>query len=539
MGTKLYTFLKSKGFLIDQTVADVVEAVISVLPGIRAFLLTGRPGTGKTTLTELIAEWLQADYIYFLATPNVDEDALLYKFVPDESSKSGIRVAEGPVTQAVKRSHERRVVLVIDEFDKTRPSADALLLDLLQKGRVTLYLGGKEDVIAANPQNLYVFLTSNNAREFSEPLMRRLIRVDFQLLNQSDVYDLLKSHFDEPLARLLAEIYAATVVANLRKPATLQELVHLGRVIIETPHVPLGALIKMFIIKYDDDWENFWRGLGQLEELWRAAVQHVQEQRKRRESVENQQQARAEGEASAKVYTFKAPLTDDMRAAIAELGSNKFRAISVDGTYAIVAKEPLSIEEYLRLYNDPRTHSGFEAYVEDKVPLASYDVEELARNADSVKTHGRYVVIVGKTSAVSGHTVVAEEEVHIELPESEFGEAAIRTYAKVEPGHEKRPPSPVLWELQLMRRRLCFKRLRHTENLASTVADIVSRCLATSPIGLIISSEAEMDDSDAEKIETALAERGVEVERECSGGKYRRIDVRKTHSGKVQVSCYR
>ncbi len=536
MGTKLNTFLKDKGFLIDQHIADAVEVAINALPGVKAFLLTGKPGTGKTTLTELIAEWLKANYIYFLATPNVDEDALLYKFVPDESSKSGIKIAEGPVTQAVKQSHERRVVLVIDEFDKTRPSADALLLDLLQHGRITLYLGGKEDVLVANPQNLYVFLTSNGAREFSEPLMRRLIRVDFQLLNQSDVYELLKRHFDEPLAKLLAEIYAATVMANLRKPATLQELMQLGRVIMEAPHVPLKMLIKMFIIKYDDDWEKFWSRLGQLEELWREAVRHIQEQQKRTEdAAERQRRTDGAAEGEAKVYTFKALLTEDMHAAIAD--SNKFRVISVDGDRVIVAEEPLSIEEYLRLYGDPRTRDGFEAYVEDKVPLASYDVEELAKNADTVKTYERYVVIVGRANADS--VVAAEEEVHIELPEAEFGDAVVKAYAKAASVDGKRPPSPILWELQLMRRRLCFRRLRHTENLASTVADIVSRCLAeSSPVGLIISGEAEMDDSDVEKIERALAERGVKAEKECTGGKYRRIDVRKTHSG-MQISCHK
>ena len=224
METKLYSFLKNKGFLIDQHIADIVEVAIE-LPGIKAFLLTEPPGTGKTTLTELIAEWLNAEYLYFLATPNVDEDALLYKYVPNEDTKSGIRIAEGPVTQAVKKTAKRKVVLGIDEFDKTRPSADALLLDLLQNGRVTLYLGGREDVLVANSDNLYVFLTSNGTREFSEPLMRRLIKVEFQLLNPSDVYTMLKKKFDAATAKLLAEIYEMTITAGLRKPATLQELV--------------------------------------------------------------------------------------------------------------------------------------------------------------------------------------------------------------------------------------------------------------------------------------------------------------------------
>jgi adenylate kinase family enzyme len=536
---KLYPFLKNKGFLIEQPIADVIETAIIGLPGIKAFLLAGRPGTGKTTLTELIAEWLRAEYIYFLATPNTDEDALLYKFVPDESSKSGIRIAEGPVTQAIKRSIQGKVVLVIDEFDKTRPSADALLLDLLQHGRITLYLGGREDVLVASPQNLFVFLTSNGVREFSEPLMRRLIKVDFQLLSQSDIYELLKRHFDAPIAKLLAEIYAATVMANLRKPATLQELVQLGHVLMKALHVPLEMLVKMFIVKYDDDWENFRRSLDHLNDLWREATQYVQKQQEHVDSDAEAQQTYTDGATEdAKVYTFKAPFTDDMRAAIAELDISKFKVINVDGDRAIVAEKPLSIEEYLRLYDDVRTYDGFEAYVEDKVPLVSYDIEELARNADSVKTHGRYVVIVGKTNTFIDHVVAAEEEVHIELPETEFGEAVIKAYAKAAqmPSYKKRPRSPILCELQLLRRNLCFKRLKHTESLASTVAGVVSMCLEE-PIGLII--DGEMGNSDVEKIERALVERGVELEKECRGGKYVRIAVRKTYSGKVQISCYK
>jgi MoxR-like ATPase len=528
---KLHTFLRNKGFLIDRTIADVIEVAITTLPSIKAFLLTGRPGTGKTTLTELIAEWFHAEYIYFLATPNVDEDALLYKFVPDEASKSGVKIAEGPVTQAVKKSRERRVVLVIDEFDKTRPSADALLLDLLQKGRVTLYLGGKEDVITANPHNLYIFLTSNGVREFSEPLMRRLIRVDFQLLDKKDVYELLLRHFDEPLAKLLAEIYAATVAANLRKPATLQELKQLGRVILTAPHLPLATLIRMFVVKYDDDWENFRWWVERLNELWREVAQHIQSQLERRGGAAEEQSMRTE---EAKTYTFKALFTDNTYATLAALGNGKFKVISVDGIPVIVAEEPLSIEEYLRIYEHVR--DGFETYIEDKVPLASYDIEELAKNADSVKTYDRYAVIISKADA--NNVAAVEEEVHIELPEAEFGNTTVKAYVKVPPADGKRPPSPIIWELQLMRRRLCFKRLRHTENVANTIADIVSRCLEM-PIGLIIDGETEMNDSDVEKIVRMLAERGVEVEKECSGGKYVRIAVRKMYNGKMQIFCYK
>jgi hypothetical protein len=113
----LYEFLRDRGYLIDRTSADLMNVVLE-LPGIRAVLLEGPPGVGKTALTEKIAQWLGAEYIYVLATPNTDEDVLLYKFVPDENTKSGIRVAEGgPVTQAVKKAASGRKVIYVGDFD--------------------------------------------------------------------------------------------------------------------------------------------------------------------------------------------------------------------------------------------------------------------------------------------------------------------------------------------------------------------------------------------------------------------------------------
>jgi len=112
----LYEFLRDRGYLIDRTSADLMKVVLE-LPGIRAVLLEGPPGVGKTALTEKIAQWLGAEYIYVLATPNTDEDVLLYKFVPDENTKSGIRVAEGPVTQAVKKAASGRKVIYFGDFD--------------------------------------------------------------------------------------------------------------------------------------------------------------------------------------------------------------------------------------------------------------------------------------------------------------------------------------------------------------------------------------------------------------------------------------
>jgi MoxR-like ATPase len=553
----LYEFLRNSGYLIDRTSAGLMQVALE-LPGMKALLLEGPPGVGKTALTEKIAQWLGADYIYVLATPNTDEDALLYKFVPDENNKSGIRVAEGPLTQAVKKAAAgKKVVLVIDEFDKTRPSTDALLLDLLQNGRVTLYLGGREDVLVANPNNLYVFLTSNAMREFSEPLMRRLVRVDFKLLDPSDVAELLRKRFDGQTANLLAEIYQDTVEAGLRKPATIQELLQLGYALKKMPNAPLDRLLRMYVIKYDDDWEKFMEYLkGKLQQSSVSRLPPSQPTTQQTQQQASAQQSAAASPpqvdyrtqmlgASGDVYMFKAPFSEDVYTAIArmavpgrspdELG--KFKAVQIDGERVIVSKEPLTVEEYQHLYDN--TKSDFEAYIEDRVPMViPDDVEELIRAASTVKAYSeRYVAVASKNGDV-------EEEIHIELPEPltshpKLVEAAVKAYAKAEKveGETPRVFSTLLSRIHDMQKKMCSKRLKLSAGVADVVADVVSACMS-SGVAPDIRVEGTPTGRDVEEVEKALATRGFKVERGNCGGKHSEIIVEKGYGDEIAIRCW-
>ena len=565
----LYEFLRNSGYLIDRTSADLVQVALE-LPGVKALLLEGPPGVGKTALTEKIARWLGAEYIYVLATPSTDEDALLYKFVPDENTKSGIRVAEGPLTQAVKKAAAgKKVVLVIDEFDKTRPSTDALLLDLLQNGRITLYLGGREDVLVADPDNLYVFLTSNAMREFSEPLMRRLVRVDFKLLDPSDVAELLKRRFDKQTADMLAEIYRDTVEAGLRKPATVQELLQLGYALKKMPNAPLDRLLRMYVIKYDDDWEKFKEYLEQKvryaderrkEQVTRAIEpQMVQEQQTPQQTAPSQQSeqevsASAQLEApphavsyeeqvlrnvsavphvvdpsrlqvmdvsgaSGGIYTFKAQASDDIYTAIAKLyppgdtpnDLGKFRVVEVGGSRAVVSKEPLSLDEFFELYEN--TSTGFEAYIEDKVWLVvPDDLKRLINLAKTVKSYSRRAVHLADEIDDE-----VEEEVLIELPEpysssAKLVEAAVKARVLAygtDPDNGRRREPQILGTLyrdMVNPNYFCSKRLWYRDGVGKVVAGIIGMCIDAGTSAYLTIEGRNLDDNAADEIEKALAE---------------------------------
>jgi len=550
----LYDFLRSKGYLIDRATAELLQNALE-MPGVKAFILEGPPGVGKTSLTELIAQWLGADgYIYVLSTPNTDEDTLLYKFVPDENTKSGIRVAEGPVTQAVKRAARgEKVVLVIDEFDKTRPSADALLLDLLQNGRITLYLGGKEDVVKADPNNLYIFLTSNNMRELSEPLARRLVRVEFGPLPTPEVLELMRAKFEEPIALLLAQVYDDTVQAGLRKPATIQELIQLGNALRRAPNAPLDRLLRMYVVKYDDDWEKL-KEYVKKREPYRFAVKKRQEGiaegyrpppgQPPQEAVGNQEgavqeavgnllnmlsqtlvkrpeakapEAQAVPEAKPGGFTFKAPLTDDVYTAIAKMAAEpgetggvigKFKVADVGGERAVVAEEPLAIGEFLELYK--QTRAPIEGYIEDQVYMVvPDDLKKLIENAKSVRYYSKNAIMIKDGSDD------VEEDVLIELPEP-FTRSGPRKYLPVKV--KAYVKAKELDENTLMRGSLptlekvlelgsCRKTISGGAGFVPLVADMVKTCLARGDRGVLIEvDKANAGKQDVEELSKMLGE---------------------------------
>jgi len=252
---RLHEFLKQNEFYISPTVSNLIEEVLKTRR--KAVLLRGPAGSGKTQLTYLVARYLDAEYVFFQCSFGTSEDDILYKYVPSERTKSGIRVTYGPLPRALLLSRGRRVVLVLDEFDKTRPSADALLLDFLQNCRISLYLNDRETIVHGNPENLVVFLTSNDMREFSEPLLRRVIVISLEPLPSQKVYELLSKKFKKETALLLTQVYTDALNAGLRKPATLQELYQLGELLEEGVQAPLEDLLRMFVVKYDDDWQKF------------------------------------------------------------------------------------------------------------------------------------------------------------------------------------------------------------------------------------------------------------------------------------------
>jgi nicotinamide mononucleotide adenylyltransferase len=327
----------------------------------------------------------------------------------------------GPIPRALMMSKRKRVVLVLDEFDKTRPSADALLLDVLQNSRVSLYIDNKKSVIYGNPRNLVIFITSNDFREFSEPLLRRLAVITLSHLPTSRVYQILSSRFNDTITRLLTQIYDDTIKAGLRKPATLQELYELGEILANDGlDIDLLALVKALVVKYEDDLEKY------LDFIWRRDPEYIfKENKKTKEEniekyyipkepikIESEEERPAEKKLSIKdlldtlkvdtkvnpvhIASEKTTVSFMARDDEGEMYSTivktlkpepsedpavigKFELWNVLDDPHITAKDPLKFSEVLELVNKDQLR--FEAYVEDTLKITTAQIEKMLGNS--------------------------------------------------------------------------------------------------------------------------------------------------------------
>ncbi|MBP9802975.1 MAG: MoxR family ATPase [Candidatus Pacebacteria bacterium] len=179
------TALRTVGYVANDKLATQIALLLASNGGsVKAMLLDGPPGAGKTHLAKCVARMMGVDYIYTQAHPgSVPED-----FLYDANIVQILRGAAGD-RQAVKSaedvvelgflpiifraSQHGPVVAFVDELDKANPKTDSLFLSALQEGEVIVRGIGK---IRANLSNLVLFFTKNDERQISEPLMRRCRR---------------------------------------------------------------------------------------------------------------------------------------------------------------------------------------------------------------------------------------------------------------------------------------------------------------------------------------------------------------------------
>jgi MoxR-like ATPase len=236
----------------------------------KPLLIEGPAGSGKTEVAKVLAEMLGTDLVRLQCYEGLDEARALYEWnyqkqllrlQADEQQGLGWEqlsqhifsheyLLERPLLKAI--STPRKVVLLIDEIDKSDEEFEAFLLELLSDFQISIPELG---TIRARERPAVV-LTSNRARELSEALRRRCLHlfIDFPGIEQERrILELKIPDLDAGLAAAAARFVNSLRKLDLAKQPSVAEtldwaraLVQLGVKEIEAPAVraTLGLLLK-------------------------------------------------------------------------------------------------------------------------------------------------------------------------------------------------------------------------------------------------------------------------------------------------------
>lgn len=174
--------LDAVNYLPDEGISTAVYLSLSMG---RPLLLEGDPGVGKTALAAAIARITKTHLIRLSCYEGIDATQALYSWdfprqilhlrAVGSGSDPGIKslytrdfLLSRPLLQAIEESP---CVLLLDEIDRADDEFEALLLEILADGAITIpEIGTIKATVAP-----LVVLTSNRTREVHDALKRRCI----------------------------------------------------------------------------------------------------------------------------------------------------------------------------------------------------------------------------------------------------------------------------------------------------------------------------------------------------------------------------
>jgi MoxR-like ATPase len=242
-----------------------LQAIVNIsLEMEKPLLLTGEAGTGKTQLAMEVARALEMDIEILRAKSTIKGEEACYtqdtvlrlndaRFGSAETGRDVQKfydyVVWGPIGRAFRT--DKRVVLLLDEIDKTESDVQDNLLDILED--CSFVIREINDLIKADIRPA-IFITSNAKRELSDPFLRRCYCHHIAFPSRDQMEEIVALHYPEAKKELIEA--ALTIFYELRnrgyeKPPATSELLNWIGALELTDQIPekenpklMGTLLK-------------------------------------------------------------------------------------------------------------------------------------------------------------------------------------------------------------------------------------------------------------------------------------------------------
>ena len=258
------------------TTPRVETALFLALALEKPLLAEGPAGAGKTELGTVLARMLRTDLLRLQCYEGLDEARALYEWnyqkqllrmqadrtLAASASWEALSkdifsreyLLERPLLRAI--TAERRVVLLIDEVDKSDEEFEAFLLEVLSDFQVSVPELG---TIPARHRPV-VLLTSNCARELSEALKRRCLHLYIEfpgIEKEAEILALKVPQAEEALRAQVARFVNRLRRLELKKAPSIAETLDWCRALLSLGVAGLDAPAVRrtlnLLLKHEDD----------------------------------------------------------------------------------------------------------------------------------------------------------------------------------------------------------------------------------------------------------------------------------------------
>lgn len=241
-------FEGSEKYYLDPELRSIVNIALQME---KPLLLTGEAGTGKTQLALEAAKALGMDTEILRCKSTIKGEEACYvqdtvlrlndaRFGPGNTGRQVENFYDyiiwGPIGRAFRAG--KKVVLLLDEVDKTESDVQDNLLDILEDCQFTIRELNETIKAEIRPA---IFITSNAKRELSDPFLRRCYCHHIAFPSPEDMRRIVDLHYPRTSPKLIEAAIAIFYELRERgfeKPPATSELLNWIGALEQTGQVP-------------------------------------------------------------------------------------------------------------------------------------------------------------------------------------------------------------------------------------------------------------------------------------------------------------